>query len=445
MLWSRLNDKKNGISTTHPISDIRDWNGAGTLILQPDYQRREVWGIAAKIMLIDSIMNAIPMPKIFVSSYIQNGKTVRAVIDGQQRITAILGFLNNEFPLDEPYSGKYNGLYFQQLPENIQDNVILAYDIDFNEAKGLSDADLREVYSRVNKYLVALNKQELRKADYPGDFLNVCEAMANHDYFDEAGVFTAAARRRSLDVEFTSELVGALVIGVSERKDAIDSCYQKYSVWDYQERDALKNEFEVILNDISNIFPTDVLPIRKTRWKQKADFYSLFMAVSQLRKEGFSLPDNTDSLRSDLELIGSLIAPTSNVDILSKYAVYCVSQANSAASRRWRTKFLKGILRGTYARNIDDIEQREVIFNLAVDIRWASEECFPLNTETCRVCGHSESGVMVAEAAIVWPIKSEVFQLSNLEWAHRKCVDNADDIIAILPEEFGYFDDMDEE
>ncbi|NCG53485.1 DUF262 domain-containing protein [Serratia fonticola] len=436
---------KKWVSTTHPISDIRDWNVAGTLILQPDYQRREVWGIAAKIMLIDSIMNAIPMPKIFVSSHIQNGRTVRAVIDGQQRITAILGFLNNEFSLDDPYSGECKGLFFRQLPESIQDNVILAYDIDFNEAKGLSDIDLREVYSRVNKYLVALNKQELRKADYPGDFLNVCEAMANHDYFDEAGVFTAAARRRSLDVEFTSELVGALVIGVSERKDAIDSCYQKYSVWDPQERDALKDEFEGILNDISKIFLSDIFPIRKTRWKQKADFYSLFIAISQLRKEGFSLLDNTELLRNDLEFIGPLIAPTSNVNILSKYALYCVSQANSAASRRWRTNFLKGILRGTYARNIDDVEQRKVIFNLAVDIRWSNDDCFPLKTETCKVCGKSELGVVVAEAAIVWPMESEVFQLSNIEWVHRECADNVDNIIAILPEEFGYFDDMDEE
>ncbi|MBT9185158.1 DUF262 domain-containing protein [Pectobacterium punjabense] len=436
---------KKWVSTTHPISDIRDWNDAGTLILQPDYQRREVWGIAAKIMLIDSIMNAIPMPKIFVSSHIKNGKTVRAVIDGQQRITAILGFLNNEFFLDDPYEGDYKNLYFRQLPVDIQDDVILAYDIDFNEAKGLSDSDLREVYSRVNKYLVALNKQELRKADYPGDFLDVCEAMANHDYFDEAGVFTAAARRRSLDVEFTSELVGALIIGISERKDAIDSCYQKYSVWDHKKKDAVKDEFEGILSDISKIFSPDILPIRKTRWKQKADFYSLFLAISKLRKEGLTLPSNTDLLRSDLALIGSYIAPTSNVDILSTYAVYCVSQANSAASRRWRTSFLIGILRGTYARKIDDLEQRNIIFKLAVDIRWASEECYPSNEETCRVCGHRELGIMVAEAAIGWPVNSEVFQLSNLEWGHRKCFGNADDIVAILPEEFGYLDDMDEE
>lgn len=436
---------KKWVSTTHPISDIRDWNDVGSLILQPDYQRREVWGIAAKIMLIDSIMNSIPMPKIFVSSHIQNGKTVRTVIDGQQRITAILGFLNNEFSLDEPYTGDYKGLYFNELPLDIQDGVILAYDIDFNEAKGLSDNDLREVYSRVNKYLVALNKQELRKADYPGDFLEVCEAMANHDYFDEAGVFTAAARRRSLDVEFTSELVAALVFGISERKDLIDSCYQKYSVWNPQEKDAIKKQFEAVLSDISKIFSVDIFPIKKTRWKQKADFYSLFMAISTLHKEGFSLPINVELLREDLSLVGLSIAPTSNVDILRTYAVYCVSQANSAASRRWRTNFLIGLLRGTYARNIDDREQRKVIFSLAVDIRWSNEECYPLNEKKCRVCGSSELGVFVSEAAVVWPVTSEVFQLANLEWVHRKCVDDADNFIAITPEEFGTFDDMDEE
>lgn len=125
---------KKWISTTHPISDIRDWSKAGTLILQPDYQRREVWGPAAKIMLIDSILSEIPMPKIFVSSHIKNDKTVRAVIDGQQRITAILAFLANEFALASPYTGPFVGKYFDQLPEEVRHDVILAYEMDFNEA-----------------------------------------------------------------------------------------------------------------------------------------------------------------------------------------------------------------------------------------------------------------------------------------------------------------------
>ncbi len=441
---------KKWISTTHPISDIRDWSKAGTLILQPDYQRREVWGPAAKIMLIDSILSEIPMPKIFVSSHIKNDKTVRAVIDGQQRITAILAFLANEFALASPYTGPFVGKYFDQLPEEVRHDVILAYEMDFNEAKGLSDVELREVYSRVNKYLVALNRQELRKADYPGAFLEASEILTNHEFLDDSGIFTAASRRRSLDVEFVSELLGGLVLGVSERKDAIDYCYQKYSTWDPAERDAVVKMFNEILDDISTIFPADGFPIKKTRWKQKADFYSLFFAIAELRKEGLSLPAELDALRADLRQLDQKIAPTSDVDVLRRYAVYCVSQANSAASRKWRMNFLRGVLRGTYAGNIADKEQRAVLFNLASDFRycpdssWTGDGCPPSGERVCEICGEVEPGYMITDTAIHWPKGTKAFQVSNMQWIHRKCVDKADGTL-LMPEEFEAFEDDDQE
>ena len=81
---------KNWNSSPHPISDIRDWHKSEKLMLQPDYQRREVWSPAARIMLIDTILRNIPMPKIFVSTLIKDERTYRTVIDGQQRISAIL-------------------------------------------------------------------------------------------------------------------------------------------------------------------------------------------------------------------------------------------------------------------------------------------------------------------------------------------------------------------
>ena len=91
--------------TTHPISDIRDWRNANRLELQPSYQRRNVWSATSKVMLIDTILKNLPIPKIFLATTLKNERSYRVVIDGQQRISAILEFLNDGFSLDPPYRG----------------------------------------------------------------------------------------------------------------------------------------------------------------------------------------------------------------------------------------------------------------------------------------------------------------------------------------------------
>lgn len=137
----------------HPIADVRDWSDAGRLELQPDFQRREVWAQSAKIMLIDSILSDIPLPKIFLAKTIKGGSVHRVVIDGQQRISAILAFLRDQFILEPPYSGPFLGKRFSDFNETETDNF-LRYRIDFNEADNPSDREVRDVYMRVNKYTV---------------------------------------------------------------------------------------------------------------------------------------------------------------------------------------------------------------------------------------------------------------------------------------------------
>ena len=117
-------------SYSHPISDIRDWDNNNRLELKPDFQRNEVWSRAAQIMLIDTIIKGIPIPKIYIKSVMHNGNTYRVVIDGQQRLTAILKFVKNKLRLSKPYSGEYevvpNAFNTQVLPTA---NKVLKKDI----------------------------------------------------------------------------------------------------------------------------------------------------------------------------------------------------------------------------------------------------------------------------------------------------------------------------
>jgi hypothetical protein len=114
-------------SRAHPISDVRDWSRANRLELQPDFQRNEVWSNAAQIALIDTILRNIPIPKIYIKSIIREEQTYRVVIDGQQRLTAILAFVENKLKLKSPHISfaEYNGMTFSELPEDIKKEVMV--------------------------------------------------------------------------------------------------------------------------------------------------------------------------------------------------------------------------------------------------------------------------------------------------------------------------------
>jgi len=213
-------------SYVHPISDVRDWNKSNRLELRPDFQRNEVWTRAAQIMLIDTILRNIPIPKMYIKSTIKNGDTYRIVIDGQQRLTSILKFVKNELELDKPYVGEYVGYKFNDLPLEVQ-NSILRYKVDINEIFNPSDEEIRDLYARVNKYTVQLNKQELRKADFPGDFIKVSENLAELQFFTDAKIFTVKQRRRMLDIEYIEELLAIIVDGIQDKKDKLDTLCRK--------------------------------------------------------------------------------------------------------------------------------------------------------------------------------------------------------------------------
>lgn len=404
-------------SSPHPISDVRDWQQAGRLELRPDFQRREVWSQAARIMLIDTILREIPMPKMFVWNELVKASTHRKVIDGQQRVLAILDYLDDKFALEEPYEGPFKGKKFSDLPQGVRDRFF-HYQIDFNEAVGFSDEEVREVYSRVNKYSLPLNRQELRQADYPGAFLNLSGELALDEYFDQSGIITPTNRRRMGDVEFASELLSGMLEGPQDKKRDLDYFYARYAKWAPEEVDQARKSFTAVLADLKIIFDEVAFPIKPTRFRQKADFYSLFLAVHGLLKIGFTIKNkNPSQLRRDLTILDQHIAPESDVPILSEYAVKCVSQANSHASRSWRRNFLTDVLAGTYRQQKPSGATLRTFTSILENLH--EPEQSPLFDE-CVICGEDLRGKRVTRV-LDWPARTKYFQLSNAGWRGDPC------------------------
>src|SRR5262245_45384375 len=85
---------------THPydfiVTSLKTQIDEGTLVLADKFQRRRVWDDAKASRLIESLMLNVPIPICYFAELENN---TYSVIDGQQRLTAIYRFLNNEFAL----------------------------------------------------------------------------------------------------------------------------------------------------------------------------------------------------------------------------------------------------------------------------------------------------------------------------------------------------------
>src|SRR5689334_12300924 len=76
---------------------------AGRLILDAYFQRELVWREAHKQDFIKTLLMGLPCPQIFVSKGtidVEQMQTTSCVVDGQQRLNAISGFIEGAFKVD---------------------------------------------------------------------------------------------------------------------------------------------------------------------------------------------------------------------------------------------------------------------------------------------------------------------------------------------------------
>lgn len=354
------------------------------------------------------------MPKIFVSSVIKNSRVYRIVVDGQQRISAILSFLNNDFSLLAPYEGPFLNFRFSDLPKDVQE-MILQYRIDFNEAVEYTEEELREIYSRLNKYSLALTKQELRRADFPGVFLDLAEELAIVDFLEDAKLFTVANRRRLADVEFISEILAGLIAGPQNKKEELDSFYLKYAHWDRSSVENIRSRFTNVIDNLGLLFG-DARSMTATRFRQKSDFYSIFLSIDHLLSNGASLESKSlNSLQEDLSLLTKAIEPESEIPDFRTYAIRCVSQANTVQSRRWRQGFLTSILSGTFFNKPPEGDAALLFYRCLDHFFWGEPMCPTI--KECSIC----NDIIRSDFFIGWIPSTTNFQISNAVYFHKKC------------------------
>ncbi len=310
---------------TWTINELYKLYKEGNLNLNPSYQRRFIWSLKDQQTLVESIINGYAVPNIFLY---ERGKNIFEMVDGQQRTRTILGFIDGQFKTKE-------GLNFEiSLFKNFlsyEMAVIIIEEID-------EDDDIEYFYTLVNKSGVHLNRPELKKAEYfETNFLKLVTEITESDKFSELEIFSDNNTKRMVDIDFVSELVTLLIEGNTDKKLIVDKIFES-DITPKEYKSYLKS-FNTILNRICEF--NEIYPIKKTRYKQRNDFYSLF---GFLLNADFKKSETFKYFYKSLLKFNEHISP-SNIKCLpfQTYAFNCISQSNSKVARDTRLKVLNEI------------------------------------------------------------------------------------------------------
>lgn len=150
----------------------------GSLDLQPDFQRAEVWQLPKKKLLIDTILRGWQVPPVHVIW--DNINSIQEVLDGQQRLSAIRDFMEDRFkvngliePIDEEIKS-LNGFIYSDLPLSIRRRFD-RYAIRIFEIVEYNQGEPGELFYRLNESL-KLTSAEKRNA-YVGQLRNQMKSL----------------------------------------------------------------------------------------------------------------------------------------------------------------------------------------------------------------------------------------------------------------------------
>jgi hypothetical protein len=269
---------KNFDSRAYSINDFVEWDKNKQLTLNPSFQRRSVWSDTARSYLMDTIVRGKPIPKVFLRQIINptTKKSLREVVDGQQRLKTILSFVSDGFKISPKHNSELGGFYFSQLEENIQENI-LTYEISTDLLINMSNADVLDIFSRLNSYSVILNTQEKINASHFGAFKTLTERIGHkyYDFWKTNKILTDNQILRMGDVTIVADLLIAMLEGIKSNKQ-IKSFFDKYEKDFPHDQDELENDFDVVMNTISGIFPDSLI---NSEFHRVSLFYSLFTTI----------------------------------------------------------------------------------------------------------------------------------------------------------------------
>ena len=341
------------------ISEIYKWYTEGMLTVNRRYQRKLVWTLNEKQQFINTIMKKYPVPLFLLVNSTQNKNNDKVqkkeIIDGLQRLEAIISFILNKYPV------KVNGEYQYFNLSVYPGNTILISNKKLFQSTPVMDADLcsnfllyqlpisiidanetivDDVFKRINSTGRKLSSQDLRQAGIISNFSDLVRIISTHlrgdateeivnmneiaDYslsspglnygldinkvfWVEQGIISEETLRRSKDEEIiailcncilTNYTCGMSVSSLNRLYNPDTKVYkQNESILTQNKKNDIINIFRLVISDLEKIFEinnttfSELLFEDDKNYNKDIVFIILFLSLAQLYSENYFIED----------------------------------------------------------------------------------------------------------------------------------------------------------
>ena len=254
------------------ITGIRDKK----LIPNPHFQRRLVWSNAHKIAFLETVLDGLPFPEIFISAGEvdpDTGDGTELIVDGQQRITTLYQYFTDSKDL----------VIRSELPsysklEQAQKISFLEYEVVVRDLGPLTEEQTREIFHRINSTNYSLNAMEVNNSRFDGPLKRCAEEVVADKFFQTSShpIFSSLDGKRMNDTRFALTLIITMMSGYFNRDDDHEIYLQKYN-------DSFPEDLEIKqrIQNVCQLIDSARFDSRSRIW-QKSDLLTAMVELDRL-------------------------------------------------------------------------------------------------------------------------------------------------------------------
>ena len=342
------------VASQMTVADYCGGLDGGAIIVNRQYQRSDrIWPEPARSFLIETILLGYPMPKLSLHQVtdVKSRKTIKEIVDGQQRSHALLDFFHDNLRLSRRSRVQgAEGKLYSQLAQELQGRF-LDYGLSIDLFVSATSQEIREVFRRINSYNVPLNPEEQRHATYQGELKWFIYDLTEQysPLLERIGTFSGKQLVRMADAKLLTEIGHALEFGITTTsKRDLDRLYEDHDSA-FEAEAEYRERFGRAFDAIARYEPVHGGPIVKPY-----NLYSLLLALMHVftpipllqdlfRLDAPAEPGDGPSIANLAALADALDSPERNPGF-ETFVAACAKQTNVKQQRGTRFQWFSRAL-----------------------------------------------------------------------------------------------------